>query len=414
MINLKTKIYRLLRWSERYTKTDMVYLAKGGFWLTLGQAVSSLSSFVLAIAFANLLPKETYGTYKYVLSLVGILSIPTLAGMNTAVTRAVARGYEGTPLPALKTKIKWGTLGSLSSLALALYYYLHHNTTLSFSFLIAAIFIPFLEAFSLYGAFLQGKKMFDVFSRYFASIKIGAVTALILTLLITQNLFFILLIYFLSWTTLRFFFFRKSIQKFKNNKESDTETISYGKKLTLINIIGTIANQIDKILVFHFLGATELAIYTFAIIPPEQIKAVLKNVGTLALPKFSEKSMTEIKKRFFKKIFVFSLSIIAIIILYIILAPFVYKFFFSQYLNSIFYSQIFSLSLIAIPLLIILSIFKAQKKVKKLYWFNFPTSSFQIIISFLGVYFYGLIGIIIGRIIARFFNLALSFYLLKK
>jgi len=61
---LKDKIYRLLRRSEKYFKTDMVYLAHGGFWLTLGQIISSAASFLLAIAFANLLPKETYGTYK--------------------------------------------------------------------------------------------------------------------------------------------------------------------------------------------------------------------------------------------------------------------------------------------------------------------------------------------------------------
>ena len=34
--NFKDKTYNLLRWSEKYTKTDMVYLAQGSFWLSLG------------------------------------------------------------------------------------------------------------------------------------------------------------------------------------------------------------------------------------------------------------------------------------------------------------------------------------------------------------------------------------------
>ena len=88
---IKTKIYKLLRWSEKYTKTDMVYLAKGASWLTSGQIISSFAIVLLAIAFANLIPRETYGTYKYVISVVGALSIFTLPGINTAVVQAVAR-----------------------------------------------------------------------------------------------------------------------------------------------------------------------------------------------------------------------------------------------------------------------------------------------------------------------------------
>jgi hypothetical protein len=43
MNQLKYKAYTFLRWSERHTKTDMIYLTKGGFWLTLAQVISSAS-----------------------------------------------------------------------------------------------------------------------------------------------------------------------------------------------------------------------------------------------------------------------------------------------------------------------------------------------------------------------------------
>ena len=101
-MKIKNRIYRLLRRSERHTKTDMVYLASGGFWLTVGQIISSAATFGLAIAFANLLPKETYGTYKFVLSIAGILTIFTLPGMVTSLTQAVARNFEGSVILALK------------------------------------------------------------------------------------------------------------------------------------------------------------------------------------------------------------------------------------------------------------------------------------------------------------------------
>src|SRR3989344_7039026 len=112
MQNLRQKVYQWLRLSEGLFKTDMVYLTKGGTWLLLGQLISSISTFLLVIAFANLIPKETFGTYKYILSLTAILLIPSLPGMNTAVNMASTRNLDGTLLLALKTKMRWGLLSS--------------------------------------------------------------------------------------------------------------------------------------------------------------------------------------------------------------------------------------------------------------------------------------------------------------
>ena len=149
MSKIKRKIYYLLRKSQKYTKTDMVYLAKGGSWLTFGQIISTIAAFLSALAFANLLPRETYGTYKYILSIVSILTASTLSGINKALFRSIARGREGPFVPALKTKIKWGLLGGLASIVLAGYYYINGNITLTISFLIAAIFLPFMDSLTL-------------------------------------------------------------------------------------------------------------------------------------------------------------------------------------------------------------------------------------------------------------------------
>ena len=133
MQRLKAKIKNFLIWSQKYTQTDMVYLAKGGFWLTLGNIISSASVFLLAIAFANLLDSTTYGNYKYILSLVGILIIFTLTGTKFAIPQAVARGLEGSFYTGFKTKLKWGVLGSLSAIGLAGYYFLQGNSGYHFS-----------------------------------------------------------------------------------------------------------------------------------------------------------------------------------------------------------------------------------------------------------------------------------------
>jgi short subunit fatty acids transporter len=68
----KSKLISLLRKSEKYTKTDMVYLLKGGFWLNLNNVISSGLSFVLSILFAKYVSKEAYGSYQFLISFASI------------------------------------------------------------------------------------------------------------------------------------------------------------------------------------------------------------------------------------------------------------------------------------------------------------------------------------------------------
>lgn len=417
MEKIKNQIYLLLRKSEKFAKTDMVYLAKGSFWLTIGQGVSSLSSFLLAIAFANLLSKETYGNYKYILSIFGILSIFTLPGMGTAVVQSVARNYEGIVYLALKEKIKWGAIGGLLSLMLGIYYCFSNNFNLSISFTISSIFLPLMDTFSIYDAVLNGKKLFKKSTTYYIISQIFSTLLLVFSLFFVKNIYFILLIYFLSWTICRYIFYKVTINVIKLNNNIDLDTLSYGKQLSLMGVIGAIANYLDRLLLFHYLGAAEVAIYSIAIAPPEQIKSLLKNISVLALPKFSTKERDEvkkIKKIIYDKIIKVAVIIILITIIYLLLAPFFFGILFPKYHDSIQYSQLFSLSLISVALFIPLTMMQAQKMSKELYQFNLYTSSIQIILLIFLIPNFGLPGAIMARVISRFFNLTASIILMNK
>ena len=189
MLNkLQDKIYNLLRRSEKYTQTDMVYLAKGGFWLTFGQVISIATAFILAVAFANLLPKEIYGQYKYVISILGILLLSNMSGINTAFTRAVARGFEGSMFKDLKIKLRWSILGVVASLILAIYYYTNQNILLATAFLITAPFVILFENFAIYNSYLHGKKRFGELTKYSSIIKIISLVIIVITAYLSNNL----------------------------------------------------------------------------------------------------------------------------------------------------------------------------------------------------------------------------------
>ena len=411
---IKTKIYKLLRWSEKYTKTDMVYLAKGGFWLTLGQIVSFVSVFLLAVVFANLLPKETYGTYKYILSIVGILTIPTLSGINTAILQAVARGYEGSFLPAIKTKIRWGLLGALGSLILATYYYYQSDTTLAISFLISGAFLPFMDTFPIYNALLQGKKIFDTSAKYTIITQIIATISMVITVLLNQSLFLILLAYFIPWTLLRFIFLKRTIKKIKPNNLQDKDTITYGKHLSLVGLFPTVVDQLDKILLFHFLGTASLAIYAFSLAPVVQFRSFLKSLTPLSLPKFANNSKEEIKKTLPSKLIKFYFILIVVVIVYIVLIPYFFEIFFPQYMESVKYSQYFVLVLLFYPKKLLGIVLLAQSQKKAIYISSTFAPIFKVVLLLTLLPIYGIMGAITAELGAHMFNTIVLIYFFKK
>lgn len=405
----------ILHKTEKYTKTDMVYLASNGFWVGLEQAFGTLAAFLLAIAFANFLPKEVFGTYKYVISVVGIFSISTLAGTQTSVTQSIGAGFNGTFLPVLKTRIKWGFLGALAALFFTIYYFLNGNNILAASFLIAAVFIPFMDSFNLYSAILDGHKFFEKSTKYAFIAQTITAILLVLLMILTKNLFVILLTYFIAWTIIRGIFLRNTIKQIPHSEDFDPAIISYGKHSSLIGALGAIASYIDKMLIFNFLGGAEVAIYTFATALPEQIKSLLGSVERIILPRFSENSTANIKSGMMRKTSMLALFLLVIIIIYILIAPFIYSILFPQYIESVIYSQIFSISLLYVAFLPIRAFLKAKKKIKEQYWVYTLTSILQlcfIILAF--VFSTGLLGVIVARVLPRIFSCFFSLYYYNK
>ena len=411
---IKQKTKKVLIWSQKYTQTDMVYLAKGGFWLSLEQIFSTVSSFLLAIAFANLLEPATYGNYKYILSIVGLLTIFTLPGMGTAIIQASARGFEGSFYSAFKEKIKFGAIGSLSAIGLSIYYFLEGNYTLPIPLLISAIFLPLWQASTIYRGFLTSKKLFDVNVKYSTLTSIIYVSVMTVTLFLTKNIYWLVLSYFASNTFLNYFFYCLTKRKLKPNKKEDIKTLSYGKHLSLVQVIGTIAGQLDKILIFHYLGANQVAIYSLAMAPPDQIKGLLKKVQSLTLPKFAPKTKTKIKRNLWKKLLFFLVIVSVITIIYIILAPLVYKIFFPKYLTSIHYSQFFAISLLTTPTVLLRSIFQAKATIKESYYVTLFNGIIKILLMFVLVLLFGLWGIIWAIVISRFLTFFFSLWLVKR
>lgn len=411
---MRSLIYKMLRRSESFFKTDMIYITKSSFWLGLAQIIISFTSLSVSLIFARYLTQEAYGTYKYVLSIAAILSSFTLTGFGGSISNAVARGYEGTLRMAFRESLKWSIPMFIGALSLSFYYFYNGNSDLSLALLIIGIAMPIINSTSLYTSYLNGKKEFRTLTTYVGLSTIFTSICIAITAYIAHNFLYVAVAYFLSNSLGSVFFYIRTIKTYKPNSSHDPGSHSFGKHLTIINLLNTFSGNADRLLLFHTLGAANLAIYSFAIAIPDQIKGVLGSFSRIAQPKFAEKDLHSIKKYIYPKILKLVIAIIIITILYIIAAPLIFKYLFPQYMASRFFSQLIALSLIGVAGTIPLAALQAHAAKKSLHIHAVILNITRLTLIVTLIPLFGLMGAVLATIIGRYISLLLPMIILSK
>ncbi|HBD25103.1 MAG: hypothetical protein A2566_02290 [Candidatus Zambryskibacteria bacterium RIFOXYD1_FULL_40_13] len=400
-----------LHWLEQYLQTDMVYVAKSGFWLTVGQVVSVMLAFGMSVFFANFIPKEVYGQYKFILSATGILGALSLSGMGNVVIQAVAKGKEGMLKEAVFTTLKWGSIMLVVGLAGSAYYFINGNSVLGFSMLIASISLPLSNSFNLYGGYFSGKRDFKSSTLYWIVAQTILSIGIVVVAILTKNALALVAVYFAISAISAVCGYYYVTRRNHLNSERDDSFMSYGKHVSFMNFFGTLANQLDKILVFHYLGAANLAIYAFSQAIPEQIKGSFKNLFNIALPKYAVLEDQDLRKSILKKTWQLMIITSVIVVAYILVAPFIFQFFFPQYTDAVIYSQIYMLGLIAIPGISLFgTYFQIKKATRTMYKLTIVSNVTTIILTFILIYNFGLKGAVIENGISWLIMLGVHYY----
>ena len=417
----------LARPVERFLGIDLGYVFRGGSWLLIGKIFGSFIAFFLSVAYARYLPKSVYGDYRYVLSVLSIAGIFALPGMATAITRGVARGYEGTFRMGGQI-IFFSSFGiTLVGFVLAAGLFFHGQSSLAWGFIIASLIVPFVEGLGNWRGYYDGKSAFkektilNLYDQLFYALSMFLAIGIIV-LFRTQgpvSLLVLLSAYSLGEGIPNTLFFLKTFKKVPKDSPAEPGSVRYGLHLSLMNIPATIANYLDAVLLHAFIGPVTLATYSFAIALPEQLKAFLSLPADIVFPKLSTQTpgqtlSVNLKKTLPKKIFKSSFITLVIVLIYIAMAPFVYKILFPKYLDAILFSQVFALSLILFPFTIFNTALKAEGNIKKIYVYNIGAPMIQIAVLAVLIPIYGLWGAILGRIIGRLTNYLLPFLLFKK
>ena len=397
-----------LRWTERYTKTDMVYLFQNGGWLIAGQAASLVFSLALAIIFGHYASQDTYGNYKYILSVASVLGVLSLSGLGTAVVRAVARGEEGALSQGFRLSIKWsGALLAVGVVAAA-YYWLAGNHFVTISLVVATVTLPFINGFSLYDAFLTGRREFRLDTLFLIGSTAFTAVALVATLFFTQRAIVLVAVYFVTNVATDFLWYVIASRR-AANRATDPGLARYGAHLSVMNLLEVAAEKIDSIAIFILLGPAPLAVYLYAIAMPEQFKGVTKSIANLSLAKFAARPLAEIKSSIGRRLLVLGIGSGIATGAYIAIAPLLFRYLFPVYIESVPYSQWYALMMVPTGIATVLvTALQAHQKTRALYIANSAGQVALIIGLPVFTFFYGIAGAIASQLIYRILILCLS------
>ncbi len=397
-------------------------LEKGNIASILSTSLLSIiASFVMMLAFANLVSTQTLGTYQYIISVVSILGSLSLTGIITSLVRAVSK-KEYFFLAYAK---KFIFLGSIPSAALGtgigIYYVFQSNYLLGLGIFVSNIFYLGAQYFYRFDAIyiaLNEVKTTNLLLKIHA---VAPVIVVLPALFIIKEAHILVVLYFCSI----FFSFIIGTRLLKMREKESTlialdtdvdtvrrnyEYLKFAFHQSVIAILGTASVHLDKVLIFQFLGAQQTAFYFIAISIPNRFRSIIKQFDSYFFARFAKHQLADVQNKITIRFLSALVLIVPFYIIYIVGAPLFFKLFLPQYIDAMYLSQIYAITLFAGALIIPQSVMKAHASSAELYFNSLFFTISKLLFVLSGIYLNGLEGAIIGAAIAFILYTLLSLY----
>lgn len=373
-------------------------MIRGGSWLFFEKILLLGKGFLLTYLYANFLSRETYGEYQFVIAFLGALSIVALPGMGVAIVQALARNKDGIFSRAAGMMFRMAFWGSLVLVLSSGYYLYLMESDLARALLVTALIFPGYVLMNLWRYYYTGKSQFDLLVKASVVLEIISLLAALCAILFFPNLFGLVIFGIILPLPFSLLLVWRLCQKTRN-LELDTDNVRFGKKLSYTVALSTFASYSDKLLLSHFLGFSELALYSISLIIPEQAKGAITSFMTPLLPQYSQTS--DRKKLKEHVLFFVVASVLSALALYFLL-PYLFELVFPQYIDGLSYARTLLLLLLLIPFTLLETFFRSQKKEKIVFRANLAGTLTAIILVFVLVPPFGIIGAILAKVGGQF------------
>lgn len=283
--------------------------------------IQKTTNFITVILLARTLTEVQYGYYSYIYIFIGIFSIFTLPGLKEGIKQSSSRGFGGTFLKCNVLSFKSSFIGSALLLIVAGYYFYQNNFLLAQCFLVTSLFFSISEGIGQWRPYFAGTEKFKylfVTNVLSAIIRLALMAGLVLFL--SFSLLEVILINVVVYGIENVVMSLLARRAASSSPKLEPDIVEYGFKINSYKALDMFAKQFDKLLLFHFLSPTALAIYVISQQFSEIIRKPVFDIALVLTPHLARTKMYN--KSIDSKLIKLGIVTSIITLLFVIITPY--------------------------------------------------------------------------------------------
>lgn len=257
-----------------------------GFWVTIRYAAFALLGIGLSLGFAHLAPKEVYGQYQFVLSLLALFSVFTLPGLNMAALKAISEKKPAALIEAVERSFRSSLYAVPIILLYGAYIYATNNRLLGGAIMGASVLFPFFYAPNTWYTYYEGQLRFRPVAIRTIIATVGATTAVLAGLYLELNVAWIIILFLAVSSLFSIYFYLQVKQAIQRDKTAIPSTLdlAYSHRVTAQKFAYTLSESLPPLAVAFFLGNTALASFQVANVFLSGVSGLIGALAAISLP----------------------------------------------------------------------------------------------------------------------------------
>jgi O-antigen/teichoic acid export membrane protein len=398
-----------------YSYLQSKFTAHDQHWLIYAQVVGSLLSLIQLLILTRTLTPDIFGQYRYGIALTMIIPQFFLSGISNAITSVTAKTGQDIFFAAIKRYLQSTKLPTIIFLVISLTLIFFNFTFLGITLLIISLLSPLYQTTQLYSSYLNGKQDYKrIFLYGIIPDVISVLSVIAVSIFYREHPLIILTVFLLANTFASLIPFLLTVRIYKlrwveNTAPNDLALLS--KTVSQSNLIQGIGGQIDKLISFHLVSSSGLAVYSIVIMVAQQFRGFQKILYSILLPK---QSINRDHTQFYKALWLYIGASGLFCVAYIVAAPIIFTVLFPQYLAFVHLSQFASTAIIFTPLTFFtLSTLHGRHDKKRILQYTILTSALSTVLVLIGSIEGGTPGTVFAFVVSSIVSGILGFLFLK-